>query len=151
LLQVEHHFVHDGWEVSLFLKEIKALYTAFLAGKESPLQLLPIQYADYAVWQRKTLCGEKLEEKLRYWVEKVGEFPHVLNLCTDHPRPPLQSFNGSVCRFDLDRKLYHALREFSRAHQVTLFMTMYAAFAVLLSRHTQQKQLLLGTGWPIAP
>jgi len=146
LLQVEHHFVHDGWEVGLFLKEIKALYTAFLAGEASPLEPLPIQYADFAVWQRKTLCGEKLEAKLRYWTEKVGDYPHVLNLHTDHLRPPLQSFNGNICRFNLDRNLYHALREFSRAHQATLFMTMYAAFAVLLSRHTQQKQLLIGTG-----
>ena len=146
LLQVEHHFVHDGWEVSLFLKEIKALYTAFLAGKESPLQPLPIQYADFAVWQRKTFCADKLEAKLRYWTERVCDYPHVLNLCTDHPRPPLQSFNGSVCRFNLDRNLYQVLREFSRARQVTLFMTMYSAFAVLLSRHTQQKQILVGTG-----
>ena len=146
LLQVEHHFVHDGWEVGLFLKEFEALYTAFLAGEESPLEPLPIQYADFAVWQRKTLCGEKLKAKVRYWIEKVGDYPHVLNLCTDHPRPPLQSFNGNVCRFNLDWNLYHALRQFSLAHQVTLFMTMYAAFAVLLSRHTQQKQLLIGTG-----
>jgi amino acid adenylation domain-containing protein/thioester reductase-like protein len=145
-LFIEHHFIHDGWEVMVFLREIKALYSAFAEGRESPLEELPIQYADYAVWQKKMLSGERLEEKVRYWVDKIRDYPHVLNLCLDHPRPEVQGFHGDMVRFDLDRDLYRSLRELSSRHNVTLFMAMYAAFAVLLSRHTGQEKLLVGTG-----
>ena len=145
-LSVEHHFVHDGWEIGVFLRELKALYVAFLEGRESPLEELPIQYADYAVWQKKTLCGERLEEKVRYWIDKIRDYPHVLNLHIDHPRPDVQGFHGDVFRFNLDRELYQSLRQFSQQHNVTLFMTMYSAFAVLLSRYSGQERLLVGTG-----
>ena len=146
LLHIEHHFIHDGWEIMVFLQELKTLYVAFLDGRESPLAPLPIQYADYAVWQRKMLIGTRLDEKVRYWVDKIRDYPHVLNLYTDRPRPAAQSFRGDNLRCNLDPELYQALRAFSVSHQVTLFMTMYAAFAVLLSRYCDQEKFLVGTG-----
>jgi amino acid adenylation domain-containing protein/thioester reductase-like protein len=145
-LSVEHHFVHDGWEVMIFLSDFKALYVAFLDSQESPLKDLPIQYADFAVWQKNTLCGERLDAKVRYWLDKIADYPHALNLHIDHPRPDVQEFHGDVARFDLNRELYQSLREFSRQRNVTLFTTMYSAFAVLISRYSGQDRLLVGTG-----
>ncbi|MGA2223061.1 MAG: amino acid adenylation domain-containing protein [Syntrophobacteraceae bacterium] len=145
-LHIEHHFLHDGWEVMVFLRELQTLYAAFLEGRESPLEELPIQYADFAVWQRKTLCGKRLEEKVRYWIDKIHDYPFVLNLHADHPRPDVQDFQGGFFRFDLDRDLYQWLRELSLRHNATLFMTMYSAFAILLSRYSGQDRLLVGTG-----
>ncbi len=146
LLHVEHHFLHDGWEIGVFLRELKALYVATLEGRESPLEELPIQYADYAVWQKKTLRGARLEEKVQHWVDAIRDYPHVLNLHVDHPRPAVQNFHGECLRFDLDRDLYRSLRAFSRERSATLFMTMYSAFAVLLSRYSGQDKFLVGTG-----
>ncbi|MCX5880282.1 MAG: amino acid adenylation domain-containing protein, partial [Deltaproteobacteria bacterium] len=121
-LFVEHHFIHDGWEVSVFLREIKALYTAFAQGRQSPLEELPIQYADYAVWQKKMLSGERIEEKVRYWIDKIRDYPHVLNLCLDHPRPEIQSFHGDMLRFELDRDLYQSLRALAGRHNAPPFL-----------------------------
>lgn len=146
LLHIEHHFLHDGWEIMVFLRELKTLYVAYLEGRESPLETLPIQYADFAVWQKNTLRGTRLEEKVQYWIDKIRDYPHVLNLNIDRPRPGVQSFHGDIFRFNLDRDLYRSLREFSRERNVTLFMTMYSAFAVLLSRYSGQDKFLVGTG-----
>lgn len=144
---MEHHFLHDGWEVAIFLKELMALYTSFKEGNISPLEELPVQYADYAFWQRNYLSGDRLEEKLGYWVNKIRDYPHILNLHADHPRPPVQTFNGAAIRLDMDRSLYHSLREFSKANKVTLFNTMYSAFAVLVSKYSRQTKFLIGTGF----
>jgi amino acid adenylation domain-containing protein/thioester reductase-like protein len=146
LLHIEHHFLHDGWEIGVFLRELKDLYVAILEGRESPLEALPIQYADYAIWQKKTLRGTRLEEKVRYWIDAIRDHPQVLNLHVDHPRPAVQTFHGDCLRFNLDRDLYRSLREFSRGRNATLFMTMYSAFAVLLSRYSGQDRFLVGTG-----
>jgi amino acid adenylation domain-containing protein len=145
-LHMEHHFLHDGWEAGIFLREMKAYYIATQEGKPSPLQELPIQYADYAIWQRNNLSGERLEEKISYWINKIKDYPTVLNLPTDHPRPSVQSFNGDAIRLNLNRSLYHSLREFSRNNKVTLFNTMYSAFAILISKYSRQSQFLIGTG-----
>ncbi len=145
-LHMEHHFLHDGWEAGIFLREMKAFYIASIEGKPSPLPELPIQYADYAIWQRNNLSGDRLEEKISYWINKIKDYPTVLNLPTDHPRPSVQSFNGDAIRLNLKRSLYHSLREFSRNNKVTLFNTMYSAFAVLISKYSRQTQFLLGTG-----
>ena len=145
-LHMEHHFLHDGWEAGIFLREMKAFYIASREGKPSPLQELPIQYADYAIWQRNNLSGDRLEEKISYWINKIKDYPTVLNLPADHPRPSVQSFNGDAIRLNLKRSLYHALREFSRNNKVTLFNTMYSAFAVLISKYSRQTQFLIGTG-----
>ena len=145
-LHMEHHFLHDGWEAGIFLREMKAFYCACLEGKPSPLPELPIQYADYTIWQRNNLSGDRLEEKISYWINKIKDYPTVLNLPADHPRPFVQSFNGSAIRLDLKRSLYHSLREFSRNNKVTLFNTMYSAFSILISKYSRQSQFLIGTG-----
>jgi amino acid adenylation domain-containing protein/thioester reductase-like protein len=145
LLHMEHHFVHDGWEVSVFFNELKALYTAFKEGEKSPLDHLPLQYADYAIWQRNYLSGACLEEKINYWVNRIRDYPQIVNLPVDHPRPSVQSFNGGLIRLDV-KDLYQRLREFSRIHKVTLFNTMFSAFAVLISKYSRQPQFLIGTG-----
>jgi len=145
-LHMEHHFLHDGWEAGIFLREMKAFYIACQEGKPSPLQELPIQYADYTIWQRNNLSGDRLEEKISYWTNKIKDYPTVLNLPTDHPRPSVQSFNGDAIRLNLKRSLYHSLREFSRNNKVTLFNTMYSAFAILISKYSRQSQFLIGTG-----
>ncbi len=145
-LHMEHHFLHDGWEAGIFLREMKAFYIACKEGKPSPLQELPIQYADYTIWQRNNLSGDRLEEKISYWINKIKDYPTVLNLPTDHPRPSVQSFNGDAIRLNLKRSLYHSLREFSRNNKVTLFNTMYSAFAILISKYSRQSQFLIGTG-----
>ncbi|MCX6258904.1 MAG: amino acid adenylation domain-containing protein [Bacteroidia bacterium] len=145
-LHMEHHFLHDGWEAGIFLREMKAFYCACLEGKPSPLQELPIQYADYTIWQRNNLSGDRLEEKISYWINKIKDYPSVLNLPADHPRPFVQSFNGNAIRLELKRSLYHSLREFSRNNKVTLFNTMYSAFSILISKYSRQLQFLIGTG-----
>lgn len=145
LLFMEHHFVHDGWEVSVFFNELKALYQAFSEQKPSPLEKLPIQYADYAIWQRRYLSGPRLEEKIGYWTSRIGEYPHILNLPQDRPRATSQSFNGSMIPLDL-KGLYHRLREFSKTHKVTLFATMFSAYAILLAKYSRQQKFLVGTG-----
>ena len=143
---IEHHFVHDGWSFAVFVRELKSLYTAYKENRPSPLEELPIQYADFAFWQRQRLSGKRLEDKLAYWVNRIKDFPQVLNLPTDRPRPPKQSFRGDAIRKNMDRRLYQALREFSRSRRATLFATMYSAFSVLLSRCSRQSRFLVGTG-----
>ncbi len=145
-LHMEHHFIHDGWEAAVFLNELKTLYTSFQKGDPSPLEELPIQYADYAVWQRYYLAGERLEEKVGYWLNRLEDYPQILNLPTDYPRPYVQSLNGGVIRFDMERRLYQSLREFSRSHKVTLFTVMYSAFVLLISKYSRQNRFLIGTG-----
>lgn len=145
-LHMEHHFLHDGWEAAVFLNELKQLYSAYQQGQASPLSDLPVQYADYAVWQRYYLAGQRLEEKLIYWESRLQGYPQILNLPTDHPRPMVQSLNGAAIRWDMDRGLYHSLREFARQNRVTLFSVMYSAFALLMAKYCGQNRFLIGTG-----
>ena len=143
-----HHIAFDGWSWGVFAKELTVLYTAFLNGKPSPLPELSIQYADFAVWQRAWLQGEVLQAQLEYWKERLrGSLP-VLDLPTDHVRPGLQTFNGSTVSLMLSPKLTEGLKTLSRREGVTLFVTLLAAFQVLLQRYTGQEDLLVGT--PIA-
>ena len=144
---VMHHGVSDGWSIGVFRRELGALYTAFLEGKPSPLSPLPIQYADYAAWQREWLQGEVLEEQLGYWREQLWELT-PLDLPTDRPRPPVQSFRGGRHRFRLSPALADGLRALSRREGSTLFMTLMAAFQLLLHRYSGQEDIAVGT--PIA-
>ncbi len=146
LLQVEHHFVHDGWSLALFLREVKEIYRAFSAGLPSPLPEPPIQYADFAVWQRRFLDGQVLARQLGYWKERLGEDPPVLQLPTDHPRPKAHSFRGDALRVDLPHELYEEVRAFGRREGSTLFVTMLSVFDALLDRMTGQDDFLLGSG-----
>ncbi len=148
LLLTMHHIVSDGWSEGLFLQEMTMLYKAFLAGKPSPLPELPLQYADFAVWQREWLSGEVLEPQLAYWKEQLGGELPVLELPTDRPRLPVQTFRGTVHSFAVSKTLHEALKVLSQQEGVTLFMTLLAAFKVLLYRYTEQTDILVGT--PIA-
>jgi len=136
LLLTMHHIVSDGWSMGVFNRELAVLYEAFSVGKPSPLPELPIQYADFAVWQREWLQGEVLEEQLAYWREHLGGDLSVLELPTDRPRPAAQSFRGATQSFVLSGDLTESLKALSRREGVTLFMTLLAAFKTLLYRYT---------------
>ncbi|EWC64201.1 Non-ribosomal peptide synthetase [Actinokineospora spheciospongiae] len=145
-LHVEHHFVHDGWSLSVFLSELRVLYPAFVAGLPSPLPELPVQYADYAFWQRDWMRGEVLRAHVEHWTARLAGAPDTLELPADRPRPPVISFRGRAPRILFPTELSRALRAFSRQHRVSLFATMYAGFAALLHRYTGQRDMLVGTG-----
>ena len=121
-----HHIVSDGWSMGILIREVGALYQAYSAGEESPLEELPIQYADFAVWQREWLQGEALEAELEYWRKQL-EGMEDLELPTDHPRPAVPSYRGASQHFVVERELAERLRELSRREGVTLFMTLLEA------------------------
>ena len=148
LLLTSHHIVSDGWSAEILFRELSAHYDAFAEGKPSPLPPLPIQYADFAAWQRKSLQGAVLEEQLGYWKKQLAGFSGVLALPTDHPRPAIQTFRGAHKSLVLPRILSEQIGEISRQHGVTRFMTELAAFAVLLQRYTGQDDIVVGS--PIA-
>jgi amino acid adenylation domain-containing protein len=148
LLLTSHHIVSDGWSAEILFRELSAHYDAFAEGKPSPLPPLPIQYADFAAWQRKSLQGAVLEEQLAYWKKQLAGFSGVLALPTDHPRPAIQTFRGAHKSLVLPRILSEQIAEISRQHGVTRFMTELAAFAVLLQRYTGQDDIVVGS--PIA-
>ena len=143
-----HHIISDAWSVSVFVKELTAFYGAFSSGAEPRLAELPIQFADYAEWQREYLQGEVLNGQLDYWRRQLGDAPTMLELPTDRPRPRVQSDSGATFPFNLGTELPIALKELSQRNGVTLFMTLLAAFNVLLSRYSGQSQVCVGT--PIA-
>ena len=148
LLLTMHHIISDGWSVGVFFRELSLLYEAAYQGRRSPLPELPIQYADYAQWQRERLSGVKLAELLGYWRKQLAGAPVVLELPLDKVRPAVQSFRGEVRTFQLGVELTRRLRELSQRRGVTLFMTLLAAFKVLLYRYTGEEDLVVGT--PIA-
>lgn len=147
LLLTMHHIVSDGWSMWVLVKEIAALYAAFVKGEPSPLAELPIQYADYAAWQRQLMQGELLERQLNYWKEKLRDVP-VLELPTDRPRPPIQTFSGDIIEVRIPADLTRSLNEISRNSGATLFMTLMASFSFLLGRYSGQEDVCIGT--PIA-
>ncbi|HYV13037.1 MAG TPA: amino acid adenylation domain-containing protein [Pyrinomonadaceae bacterium] len=145
LLVTLHHIAADGWSLSLFVREFAALYDAFHAGRPSPLEELNVQYADYAVWQRNWLAGDVLERQLAYWRQQLAGCEPVLQLPTDRPRPAMQTYRGGKESFAVPAALYDELRALSRKEDATLFMTMAAAFLVVLHRHTGQEDINLGS------
>src|SRR5436853_6633278 len=148
LLVNMHHIISDGWSSGVFIEEMAALYPAFSARRPSPLAPLPLQYADFAAWQREWLRGELLDQQLAYWTKLLADAPAVLDLPTDHPRPAVQTFRGAMQTFRLPAPLTQALRALGRAEECTLFMTLLAALNVLLLRYSGQDDILIGT--PIA-
>ena len=143
-----HHIAFDGWSTGVFLKEFKILYKAFSDGKPSPLSQPDIQYADFAKWQKEQLTGEKLEAHLNFWKEKLENTPSLLELPLDHPRPPVQTFKGDYIRFEIDSKLTNSLKDLTQKTGATLFMTLYSAFAALLSKYSGKEDIVIGS--PIA-
>jgi amino acid adenylation domain-containing protein/non-ribosomal peptide synthase protein (TIGR01720 family) len=144
-LLVMHHIASDGWSRGVLFRELSALYAAFSAGRASPLPELPIQYADFAVWQRSFLQGPRLESQLSYWRQQLAGAPAVLELPTDRPRPAVQSGRGARHCLQLPEPLCAALSAFSARERVTLFMTLLAAFTTLLHRYTGQVDLVVGS------
>ncbi|MFB2937533.1 amino acid adenylation domain-containing protein [Aerosakkonemataceae cyanobacterium BLCC-F154] len=144
LLLTLHHIIFDGWSMGVLTQELAALYEAFSTGKPSPLPELPIQYADFAEWQRQ----KGLESQLAYWKKQLGGNLPVLELPTDQPRGAVQTFRGAKHSLLLSKTLTQALKELSQREGVTLFMTLLAAFQTLLYRYTGQDDIIVGT--PIA-
>jgi amino acid adenylation domain-containing protein len=143
LLVSLHHIACDGWSLGLFVWELTSLYDCFAAGKPSILPELPIQYADYALWQREWLSGDVLSGQMDYWKRQLAQLP-VLQLATDHPRPPTQSYRGATLEFTVEEATYTALKDFSRREGVSLFMTLLAGFYTLLHRYTGQDDVVVG-------
>ncbi len=145
LLITMHHIVSDGWSMGIFTGELCALYAAFVRGEADPLPELEIQYADYAVWQRKWIEGEVLEQQEAYWKKVLAGAPALLELPADHPRPAQQEFVGALMELALDEQLTAGLKALGRRHGVTLYMTLLAGWAVLLSRLSGQQDVVIGT------
>lgn len=145
LLLTIHHIVSDGWSLGVLIRELVVLYGAFSAGQPSPLAPLPIQYADFAVWQRDWLQGEVRQKQLDFWKQLLsGQLP-TLNLPLDRPRPPVQSFRGANQTLTLPKELSEALQTLCREEGATLFMALLAAFVLLLHRHTGEDDIIIGT------
>jgi amino acid adenylation domain-containing protein len=148
LLVTIHHIVSDGWSMGVLIQELLALYSAFSSGEAPALPELPIQYADFAVWQRQWLQGPLLEKLLSYWKRQLGGRPAPVQLPTDNPRPGLETLTGGTLSFVLPKAQTDVLIALSRKRASTLFMTLLAAFQTLLHRYTNQKEILVGT--PVA-
>ena len=145
MLLTIHHIALDGWSLNLIAAELPQLYQAKLTGVEPSLPLLKHSYQDYVRWEKELLEGEKGEKLWEYWQQKLaGELP-VLNLPTDKPRPPIQTYNGGSCPFKLSVKLTEQLKELAQTEEATLYMTLLAAFQVLLYRYTAQEDILVGS------
>ncbi|NOX38153.1 MAG: amino acid adenylation domain-containing protein, partial [Calditrichaeota bacterium] len=148
LFVVMHHIISDGWSVGVFIREFSELYAARLQKREPRLPELPIQYVDFAQWQRKWLSGENRKKQLDYWKQVLGEEPPVLELPTDRPRSPIRRYRGDCVEATFPAELVTRLHQFASEHQSTLFMTLLAAFYVLLFRYSGQEDMTVGT--PIA-
>ncbi|MCW5318205.1 amino acid adenylation domain-containing protein [Nostoc sp. KVJ3] len=147
LLLNMHHIICDDWSMGVLIRELGTLYAAFAQNQPSPLLELPLQYADFAHWQREWLQGEVLQTQLAYWREQLNGIS-ILHLPTDKPRPAIQSYQGATQFLELPLKLIDALEKLSQQEGVTLFMTLVAAFQTLLYRYTHQENIALGS--PIA-
>ncbi|HYR11928.1 MAG TPA: condensation domain-containing protein, partial [Longimicrobium sp.] len=145
LLVSMHHIVSDGWSMGVFTRELGALYAAFRAGRPDPLPPLAVQYADYGAWQRRWVEGELLREQAEYWKATLAGAPELLELPTDHARPARQDFTGATVGLVLDEPLSAALKELSRRHRTTLYMTLLAGWAAVLSRLSGQDDVVVGT------
>ncbi len=143
-----HHIISDGWSTSVFIREIVAFYNAFTQNRPIELPPLKIQYADFARWQIHWLSGNNLREQITFWKKQLEGAPPSLNLPTDRPRPAVQTFNGARIHFDLNKTLSDRIKAIAQEEKATLFMTLLAAYTILLYRYSGQDDILVGT--PIA-
>ena len=148
VLLVMHHIASDGWSMRILREQLTQLYQAFLEGKPNPLEKLPIQYADYALWQRQWLSGENLDKQLNYWKQQLAGANPVLELPSDRPRPAVQTFRGASQSFIISPTLAQSLKALCHQERATLYMTLLAAFQTLLSRYSGQEDIIVGS--PIA-
>jgi amino acid adenylation domain-containing protein len=145
LLATMHHIVSDGWSTAVFVRDFAHFYRGFVAGRLEPLPELPVQYADFALWQRRWLTGEVLGKQLDYWRAQLLGAPPALSLPTDLPRPAFQTFNGATASVRLSSELAATARGLGREEGVTLFMVALATFALMLERYTGQDDVVVGT------
>ncbi|MEM8933256.1 MAG: amino acid adenylation domain-containing protein, partial [Acidobacteriota bacterium] len=145
LIVVVHHIVFDGWSTGLFVQELAAFYAAEIGEGVVELPELPLQFVDYARWQRQALAGEALDRRVEAGRRRLADTPSVLELPTDHPRPIVQSHASAMVRCDLDASLERGVRELARAHGVSVFMVLLAAFGTVLGRWAMQSRFNIGT------
>ncbi|RTQ82745.1 non-ribosomal peptide synthetase, partial [Stenotrophomonas maltophilia] len=148
LLVTQHHIVSDGWSMGVFIHELQAQYAAAVVGNDDPLSPLPLQYADYATWQRGWLKHDALAHQVDFWRNHLANAPALIGLPTDRPRPAVQSFRGETVAVHIPAALTSALKQLSKRHGTTLFMTLLTGWATLLSRWSGQSDLVIGT--PVA-
>jgi amino acid adenylation domain-containing protein len=148
LLVTIHHIIADGWSMGIFIDELSALYQAACSGISAQLAELPIQYADFALWQRQWLTADVLQHQVDYWRQQLADLLPLLELPTDRSRPSIQTFCGGTTSFEIDRESTQQLKLLSQGAGATLFMTLLAAFATLLSRYSRQEEIAIGS--PIA-
>ncbi|WP_262946482.1 non-ribosomal peptide synthetase, partial [Xenorhabdus indica] len=145
LLLTLHHIIADGWSVGVLVHELGTIYQATLEGHDEPLPPLPIQYADYAAWQHDWLQGNILAVQRDFWCRQLADAPTLLALPTDRPRPAVQTYRGSQVSFELDAALLASLKQLGQHHNTTLFMTLLAAWSIVLSRLSGQDDIVIGT------
>ncbi|HEX8337891.1 MAG TPA: amino acid adenylation domain-containing protein, partial [Pyrinomonadaceae bacterium] len=143
-----HHIASDGWSMGILVNEFAELYEAFSQGRPDPLEPLAVQYADYAQWQREWLSDEVLEEQVSYWERQLADLPQVHSVPLDRPRPAQQTFEGAVHTLELDGATLDALKGVAARNQATLFMVLQGVFALLVSRHSNSPDVVMGT--PVA-
>ena len=144
LLLSIHHIISDGWSSAIFIKELVHYYQAAVQNRQAELAALPVQYADFSCWQRQWLQGAVLESQMAYWQTQLKDLPEALNLPLDHPRPPIQTFNGETLNFKLPAALSSHLTALCRDQNVTLFMVLLATYQLLLSRYSGQQDIAVG-------
>ncbi|WP_425430497.1 non-ribosomal peptide synthase/polyketide synthase [Chitinophaga niastensis] len=147
LVVILHHIASDAWSTGIIIRELISLYDTYTTGSEPSLQALPVQYADYAIWQRTYLSGNTLADKLNYWKHKLAGVA-TLQLPADYKKPVVQSIRGATSSFKLDKELSAQLQSLSLYQETTLFMTLLAGFKVLLYRYCNQDDICIGS--PIA-
>jgi amino acid adenylation domain-containing protein len=140
-----NHIIADGQSFEAVIAEMSQLYAAFSQGQPSPLAEVPVQYVDYAAWQRQWLQGEELEKRLAYWRQQLADAPERLNLPLARPRPKVQQFGGSAHDVNLSAELTEALKDVSRREGLTLFMTMFSAYVLLLNQYTDDNDIVVGS------
>jgi amino acid adenylation domain-containing protein len=145
LLLSMHHIVSDGWSLRVLFRELSSLYEAYHEGRKSPLAELPVQYADYAVWQREQLEGESMNRQLSYWKERLAGAPGVLDLPTDRPRPAVRTHRGAAVWTEFSAEVLERLQAVGRSEGATLYMTLLGAFQVLLSRYSGSEDVVVGS------
>lgn len=143
-----HHIVSDGWSMSILIDELSVLYRSFACNEADPLTPLPIQYADYALWQRQWLAGDVLQQQATYWRQALSGAPALLELPSDHPRPARQTYAGAQLDVLVDAEQVQALKALSQRHGMTLYMTLLASWAMLLSRLSGQGDVVIGSPPP---
>ncbi|MCK5056391.1 MAG: amino acid adenylation domain-containing protein, partial [Candidatus Aminicenantes bacterium] len=147
-LLIFHHIISDGWSIGVFIEELTTLYKAFCANKPSPLPELPVQYIDFALWQRDWLTEDVMDRQLTYWKDQFADEPPVLEFSTDFPRPANQSYQGELYSTGLSQTLSVGLIALARKEQCTLFMVLLTAFKILMSRYSGQEDIVVGS--PVA-